>query len=267
MWNGKIHLKGENAMHKELKGFNSFDRTSNKAKWYERSWIIILSLILIYPVGLSLMWAFKKWKLWLRIVITIIFLLIYFVNIGDNNETETKTVHKESKSEKDLKEELKIAKAENEDLKSSIEDMKNTKEVTKTEKSTEEEPTKEASEEATKEEATTEKSLAKKESKKSNREEKAALGSAETYSKTLHMSKQGIYDQLISQAGDKYPEEAAQYAVDNLKADYKENALKSAKNYIEIMDMSDDELYQQLTSSAGDKFTPEEAQYALDNLE
>ena len=71
----------------------------------------------------------------------------------------------------------------------------------------------------------------------------------------MHMSKAGIYDQLTSSAGDQYPDGAAQYAVDNLEANYKENALESAKNYTDIMGMSDDELYDQLTSDAGDKFT------------
>ena len=65
----------------------------------------------------------------------------------------------------------------------------------------------------------------KKEEAKVPAEYKAALKSAESYSKIMHMSKQGIYDQLISDAGDKFPPEAAQYAIDNLKADYKKNAL------------------------------------------
>lgn len=52
------------------------------------------------------------------------------------------------------------------------------------------------------------------------REYKAALRSAETYSDSMHMSKKGIYRQLTSEA-DKYPEKAAQYAIDHLKADYK----------------------------------------------
>lgn len=53
----------------------------------------------------------------------------------------------------------------------------------------------------------------------------------------MHMSKQGIYDQLTSDAGEKFPEDAAQYAI-----------------------------YDQLTSSYGEKFTQEEAQYAIDHL-
>lgn len=94
----------------------------------------------------------------------------------------------------------------------------------------------------------------------------AALGSAETYANDMHMSKAAIYDQLISKSGDKFPEDAAKYAVDHVKADWNKNALESAKTYQKDMNMSTAEIKDQLTSNSGDKFTPEEAQYAVDNL-
>lgn len=100
-----------------------------------------------------------------------------------------------------------------------------------------------------------------------SREFKNALKSAQDYQEFMPMSKAGLYDQLTSSAGDQYPEDAAQYAIDNLDANYKENALKSAENYQEFMPMSDKELFDQLTSDAGDQYTQEEAQYAIDNIE
>lgn len=93
-----------------------------------------------------------------------------------------------------------------------------------------------------------------------------ALNKAKSYSDMMHMSKQGIYDQLTSEYGEKFPAEAAQYAVDHLQADYNANALAKAKSYQEMMSMSSAAIYDQLVSSAGEKFTPEEAQYAIDNL-
>ena len=80
------------------------------------------------------------------------------------------------------------------------------------------------------------------------------------------MSKQGIYDQLTSEYGDKFSEEAAQYAVDNVKADWKQNALKKAETYQETMAMSPEAIRDQLTSEYGEKFTQEEADYAVENL-
>lgn len=99
------------------------------------------------------------------------------------------------------------------------------------------------------------------------REYKNALKSAENYISMMPFSEKGLYDQLTSEAGDKYPAEAAQYAIDNIKVDYNEQALKAAQNYLEMMPMSDDQLKQQLMSDAGDKYTEEQAQYAIDHLE
>lgn len=80
------------------------------------------------------------------------------------------------------------------------------------------------------------------------------------------MSKAGIYDQLTSEYGEKFSAEAAQYAIDNLNADYNANALAKAKSYQEQMSMSPEAIRDQLTSDAGEKFTPEEANYAIQHL-
>lgn len=76
----------------------------------------------------------------------------------------------------------------------------------------------------------------------------SALNSAESYSEIMHMSKAGIYDQLTSEYGDQFSAEAAQYAVDNMTADWNANALATAENYNETMHMSKAGLYDQLTS-------------------
>lgn len=94
----------------------------------------------------------------------------------------------------------------------------------------------------------------------------AALAKANAYANTMNMSKAGIYDQLTSEAGEKFPADAAQYAVDNVKADWNKNALKKAKQYQSEMSMSAEAIRDQLTSEAGEKFTPEEANYAIQHL-
>jgi len=102
--------------------------------------------------------------------------------------------------------------------------------------------------------------------KKPSMEYQNALKKAESYSKLMHMSKQKIYDQLTSEYGEKFPADAAQYAIDNLNVDYKANALEKADSYSKTMHMSKQKIYDQLTSEYGEKFTAEEAQYAIDNL-
>lgn len=99
-----------------------------------------------------------------------------------------------------------------------------------------------------------------------SREFTNALKQAKSYSDNLHMSKKAIYHQLTSEYGGKFPADAAQYAIDNLQADYKYNALQQAKSYQNNLNMSKQAVYDQLVSEYGGKFTAEEAQYAVDNL-
>ena len=99
----------------------------------------------------------------------------------------------------------------------------------------------------------------------SNSEYSAALGKAKSYNSLFHMSKKRMYRQLTSDF-DKFSNDAAQYAVDHLEADYKYNALFNAKNYRKLFNMSKSGLFNQLTSFA-DGFTEEEAQYAIDHLD
>lgn len=98
-------------------------------------------------------------------------------------------------------------------------------------------------------------------------EYKNALDQAQFYSDDMHMSKQAIYDQLTSEYGGQFPADAAQYAVDNVIADFKANALETAKFYYTSMSMSKESIRQQLTSEYGGKFTVEEADYAISNLD
>ncbi len=96
-----------------------------------------------------------------------------------------------------------------------------------TNKNSESKPTKQSTEEkSTVEPSTEEVKTEEKEDNKPNREQKAALNSANSYSEYLNMSKEGIFEQLTSKAGDKYPEDIARYAVENLKADYKKKCFR-----------------------------------------
>lgn len=97
-------------------------------------------------------------------------------------------------------------------------------------------------------------------------EYKSALNQAGSYANTMHMSKQGVYDQLVSQYGGQFSAPAAQYAIDNVKADWNANALAKAKDYQKTMSMSPAAIHDQLTSAAGEKFTASEADYAIAHL-
>ena len=92
------------------------------------------------------------------------------------------------------------------------------------------------------------------------------MATAENYNETMHMSKMGLYNQLVSENGEQFTPEEAQYAVDTIEADWNANALATAKNYQDTMDMSPEAIRDQLTSEYGEQFTAEEADYAIANL-
>ncbi|WP_241976883.1 MULTISPECIES: Ltp family lipoprotein [Cryobacterium] len=94
----------------------------------------------------------------------------------------------------------------------------------------------------------------------------SALVKAASYSKTMHMSKAGLYGQLTSEYGEQFSPEAAQFGVDNVQADWNANALAKAKSYQETMAMSPESIREQLTSEYGEQFTVEEADFAILHL-
>ena len=95
-------------------------------------------------------------------------------------------------------------------------------------------------------------------------EYESALEAAKLYSDTMHFSKKALYKQLTSQF-DQHSPEAAKYAVENVDADWKQNALLSAKSYQETMHMSPKGIHDQLTTQF-DQFTEAEADYAIEHL-
>lgn len=196
-----------------------------------------------------------KMKLWKKILIgiAVLFIISRVIAWGNRPAISADEVNKIISENNRLEKENKKLK---EDYDAAMTTLK-----MYTNEETDKEKKEQAKEEPKKEESKTE--------NKDNvsREYQNALKTAESYLQTFPFSKQGLLEQLTSEHGSKFPQDAAQYAIDNLKVDYKEQALKSAKNYMDTMPMSNDELYEQLTSEHGEKFTPEEAQYAIDNLD
>ena len=98
------------------------------------------------------------------------------------------------------------------------------------------------------------------------REYQNALKSAQSYVDLMPFSYQGLYDQLTSEYADKYTPEAAQYAVDNVDADWNAEAVEAAESYLDTMPFSREELISQLSSEYADKFTVEQAQAAVNQV-
>lgn len=82
---------------------NLKDAVPLQTKWYEKTWLVILALIIFWPVGLFLMWKYKpRWNLAVKIIITVILAYsFYFSFFSDDtseeppmSETKTETMQK-----------------------------------------------------------------------------------------------------------------------------------------------------------------------------
>jgi hypothetical protein len=98
------------------------------------------------------------------------------------------------------------------------------------------------------------------------RANRRALQSAESYLEMSGFSRQGLYEQLSSSAGEGFTPSQAQYAVDHVDANWNKEAVESARSYLEFSPMSKAELIDQLSSSAGEGFTYEQAVHAVEKV-
>ena len=244
-------------------------------KFYTKTWFMLLMLVLFAPIGIFLMWKFHdEMKKDAKIILTIVFAIFFFIG-GD--EKETTTNNKNNAEENNKYEVSKKVKVEvvnfSEMQENEILNWCNEKKLScNFEKEYSDTVPKDGyikqSVEATKQvEEGSKITITYSLGKKPTTEQENALKKAESYARLMHMSKNRIYRQLTSEYGEGFTEDAAQYAIDNIKCDWKENALKKAKSYRDSMHMSKNRIYSQLTSEYGEQFTQEEAQYAIDHLD
>ena len=83
-------------------------------KWYQTTWFTILCLILFFPLGLVLMWMYKKnWKTWVKVLVTVFFSISFiggaFMDQSDLDETQaedsTEQAQKNEQSDNDKQQE------------------------------------------------------------------------------------------------------------------------------------------------------------------
>ncbi|HRQ59870.1 MAG TPA: Ltp family lipoprotein [Azoarcus taiwanensis] len=91
--------------------------------------------------------------------------------------------------------------------------------------------------------------------------QKNAVRSAKQYLSIMGFSRNGLIQQLSSDAGDGYGVADATAAVDSLSIDWNKQAVRSAGQYLSIMGFSCNGLIEQLSSSAGDRYTVSQATY------
>lgn len=91
-----------------------------------------------------------------------------------------------------------------------------------------------------------------------------AARSARQYLDMTGFSRQGLIEQLSSDAGNGYDVADATAAVDSLNVDWNEQAVRSAKQYLSMSGFSCSGLIDQLSSDAGAKYTEAQARYGAE---
>jgi len=288
---GSTNVKYSRENHGEVKGKSSKTIVHKTVgicndcgyTWYpnvdepkkRKTWLWVLGWVFIFPVPLTILMLRKKdmkpvLKYGIIAAAWIVYLLIGLGGNSSNNKSSTADTSVVAE-QTDAKEQTE--NTEESELKEQSEAVKKTPEESITETPAEETSDQQQegtdNESADNEEAENEviQEEAPAEEESIPTEFKNALKKATQYSSIMHMSKQGIYDQLTSEYGEGFPEDAAQYAIDNIDADWEANALAKAKEYSDTMHMSKRGIYDQLVSEYGEKFTEDEAQYAVDNVE
>lgn len=93
------------------------------------------------------------------------------------------------------------------------------------------------------------------------RPQQNAVRTAESYLEMTGFSRDGLINQLSSDAGEGYDPEDATVAVDSLIVDWNEQAKRSAEQYLGMQGFSCKGLVEQLSSDAGEKYTTAQAEY------
>ena len=224
--------------------------------------MLIMAAILLPPINKL---VDKKWKLHLSGGMKIVVIIIGFIIFGstiDTSETE-KQQNNQSQIQQEQEQSISNTEQQKDEAKPIEEQPKtaNNEKPIETEK-TEIIPT--ADEEKSE---TPEEKPAPTKDVTVPAEYKSALAKADNYANDQHMSKKGLFKQLTSEYGEQFTDEAAQYAVDNVKTDWKANALAKATSYANDQYMSKQGIYDQLISEYGEQFTKAEAQHGIDNVQ
>ena len=91
-----------------------------------------------------------------------------------------------------------------------------------------------------------------------------AVRTAQQYLAMTGFSREGLIEQLSSDAGSGYGVDDATAAVDSLSVDWNEQAARTAKQYLQMTGFSCSGLIEQLSSSAGSGYTESQARFGAE---
>lgn len=258
-------VKKEEASASEKSSEAKYDESS---KFYTKAWFMWIMLIFFAPVGIFLMWKFhSEMKKNTKIILTVIFAILFLVIAFGSNSEETSTNNDGSSSNSGINTVSKVkvevidfsGMSESEILTWCKEKNLNCdfkREYSDTvEKDGYIKQSVNATEQVTEgSKITVTYSLGI----EPTASQKNAVRKAQSYLNTMAFSRDGLIKQLEFEG---FPNEDAVYGVDHVSVDWNEQAVKKAKSYLDTMAFSRDGLIKQLEFEG---FTHEQAVYGVE---
>ena len=220
--------------------------------WYERTWVLALSLLFCFPIGLILLWVNKRFTPTTKIIVTAVVLALALIaGIADSlsppDESKEAKGAATSEAQTTAKPTTTAAPATTAKPTTTAPPATTAKPTTTPPPTTAPPPPKTAP-------PPTQPALSV--------SEQQAVRAAQSYLDYSGFSRQGLIDQLSSEYGDQFNVRDATAAVDSLTVDYNAEAVESARSYLEFSSFSCQGLIDQLSSQAGDQFTVDQATFA-----
>lgn len=203
----------------------------------------------------------------LGLIIGIILILLLLSAISGGGKSSTNSSQKKEKEETEVTEEKSVSAEEADDTDAEEIEQEEQKEGTVNQEKME--PKDEAvNQEETEKDNIQEEPVSNDDKADWTREQKNAYESAKQYLNYTSFSKQGLIDQLSSEYGGNYPEDVAEFAIEQLEergeVDWYEQAERSARQYLDYSSFSKQGLIDQLSSEYGGKFTHDQAEHAVE---
>ncbi len=234
-----------------------------KPRWYENGWILAISLLFCFPVGLVLVWTNGRLSKSIKILLTaVVLMLVAVVGVNDasgggGDSTDAAGVAGTAQSTTTARRATTSGPPTTE-RRTTTTARPTTAPPTTAPPTTPPPTTAPPTTAPTTTAPPTEPTLPL--------SQQQAVRSARSYLEFSGFSRQGLIDQLSSEYGDKFSVDDATAAVDSLDVDYNAQAVRSAQSYLEFSSFSCDGLIDQLSSEFGSQFTTDEATFAANEV-
>ena len=215
---------------------------NEQTPWYEQIWVLALSLLFCFPIGLIFVWINKRFSQTTKIVVTAVVLALATIAGITNSSSPPVEMNEAGGSATTVKPTTTAPPTTAAPPPTTAPPP----------------PTTAAPPPTTAAPPPTEPARSV--------SEQQAVRAAQSYLDFSGFSRQGLIDQISSEYGDQFSVQDATAAVDSLNVDYNAEAVQSASSYLEFSGFSCQGLIDQLSSEYGDQYTIDQANFAASQV-